>query len=207
MRYSTVIADDDLISRQYFEYTVSSSVKYQIYASFPDVSEAAGFCRINRPALVLMGIGAASANDVFDAAGKIRHSCSDTKIILAASLPEVSWLRRAEKAGADSFWYKQFQDMPLRDILDRTMQGESVFPKKTPAVQIGNIRSDELTARELEVLRELITGETSKVIAGKMRITEMTVRNHIINMLQKTGFKTRTELAVAARAKGIVIKD
>ena len=87
------------------------------------------------------------------------------------------------------------------------MQGESVFPKKTPAVQIGSIRSDEFTARELEVLRELTTGDTSKVIAGKMQITEMTVRNHIINMLHKTRLRTRTELAVAARAAGIVVKD
>ena len=207
MIYSVVIADDDLISRQFFEYTVSSSEQYQIAASFPDPASAAVFCRSQRPALVLIGISAASVKECFDAVRTIKKNSAGTKVILAASLPEVSWLKRAEMAGADSFWYKQFQDMPLKDILEKTVQGESVFPKKTPAVQIGSIRSDEFTARELEVLRELTTGDTSKVIAGKMQITEMTVRNHIINMLQKTRLRTRTELAVAARAAGIVVKD
>lgn len=207
MKYSVVIADDDLISRQYFEYIITSSQQYELSASFDNAEEAADYCRRNRPALVLISAFFASGMNSFEAVSKIRKSSDETKTILTASLPEVSWLKRAKEAGADSFWYKQIQDTPILEIMDRTMHGESVYPKKTPVVQFGRIRSDELTARELEVLREVLTGDTSKVIAGRLHVTEMTVRNHVINMLQKTGCRTRTELAVTARVKGIVIND
>ena len=70
---------------------------------------------------------------------------------------------------------------------------------------MGNIGSYELSDRELEVLRELTSGDPDAVIAERLHMSVWTVRSHIRHMLEKTGFDSRTRLAVAARESGLVI--
>lgn len=76
-----------------------------------------------------------------------------------------------------------------------------------PEIQLGLAKSGEMTARELEVLREMTGGFTNAEIAEKLGISEKRVRNHVANMLEKTGFRSRTELAVRARESGLTILD
>ena len=85
------------------------------------------------------------------------------------------------------------------------MKGESVYPDSTPKVKLGLAFSNEFTERELEVLRIMITGVSNAAIARKLNISESTVKNHIHNMLEKTGCESRTELAIEARVSGIVV--
>ena len=72
---------------------------------------------------------------------------------------------------------------------------------------MGDTSSAEFTPMELAVLRELTTGSTNKEISEKLHISVMTVNTHVQNMLTKTGYKNRVQLAVKARLEGIVIAD
>jgi len=72
-------------------------------------------------------------------------------------------------------------------------------------LHIGNADSSEFTDRELEVLRLVVAGETDAAIAEKLYMSLRTVKHHIQSMKDKTGFRNRTELAVRARAKGLII--
>jgi two-component system vancomycin resistance associated response regulator VraR len=128
-------------------------------------------------------------------------------VIIVTSIPEFSWLERARAIGADSFWYKNVSRAPLIEIMDRTMRGESVYPDETPPVTIGLASSKEFSTRELEILRELTGGASNQEIGRALGISPLTVKTHVKNMLDKTGFHTRTELAVEARRLGLVIKD
>ena len=85
------------------------------------------------------------------------------------------------------------------------MNGESVYPDKTPVVVIGHAKSSEFTQRELEVLRVMTRGVSNAVIAKKLSISENTVKQHIRHMMEKTGCKSRTELAIEARVSGIAV--
>ena len=87
------------------------------------------------------------------------------------------------------------------------MKSERVFPDTTPKIKFGNAMSTDFTERELEVLRELTSGDTNTEIAKRLYIAPGTVKNYIQYMLEKTGFKSRTELAVKAREAGLVILD
>jgi len=87
------------------------------------------------------------------------------------------------------------------------MAGESVYPDTTPRLVLGNATSAELTDRELDVLRELLTGATNGEIGEKLGMSERTVKTHITHMLEKTGFKNRTVLAIRARMSGLVIDE
>lgn len=78
--------------------------------------------------------------------------------------------------------------------------------KKTDANRnryLGNVILADLTERELEVLKKLVTGVSNKTIAEEMHLSVDTVKYHLKNLLIKTGCKTRTELAVKACLCGI----
>ena len=83
---------------------------------------------------------------------------------------------------------------------------EKVYPEGTPKLRLGEALSTELTEQELRVLRELTCGDTDEEIAEKLHLSMWTVRKYVKLMLEKTGFKSRTQLAVAARECGLVIK-
>lgn len=123
------------------------------------------------------------------------------------SQPECSFIDRARRIGVDSFWYKESTSEKVIEVMDRTMNGESVYPDTTPTLQLGNAKSSEFSPKELEVLRELISGESDAVIADKLHMSLRTVKAHIQTMRDKTGFRNRTELAVRARECGLVINE
>ena len=87
------------------------------------------------------------------------------------------------------------------------MNGESIYPDATPELRLGLASSYDFTERELEVLREMTGGDTNQEIAERLHMSVATVKTHILNMLGKTGFRNRTELAVRARESGLVILD
>ena len=91
--------------------------------------------------------------------------------------------------------------------MDRTLAGESIYPDSTPILKLGDAISERFSERELEVLRLVVAGETDAVIAEKLFISVATVKTHIQNMKNRTGFRNRTELAVKARESGLVIYD
>lgn len=122
-------------------------------------------------------------------------------------MPECSYVERAKKIGVEGFWYKDFSVKPILTLVQRVLNGERVYPDEVPEVSLGLATSGELTARELEILREMTGGFTNTEIAEKLGISEKRVRNHVANMLEKTGFRNRTELAVRARESGLTILD
>ena len=155
--------------------------------------------------LVLMDILMSDGSNGLDAAARIKKNRPEIKVIAVTSMPETSWLKKAREIGIDSFWYKEASRDTILDVMDRTMAGESVYPDTPPTVRLGFADSAELTDRELEVLRIMTTGVSNAAIAKKLHISESTVKNHIHNMLEKTGCESRTALAIEARVSGIVV--
>lgn len=200
-----MIVDDQYISRQLFEMYVKSSDRYEIIYSIESAAFADAFVLKRSVDLVLMDILMNDGSNGLHAAARIKKNSPGTKIIAVTSMPEYSWIRKAREIGIESFWYKEAAEETILEIMDRTMNGESVYPDQAPTVKIGFADSTELTVRELEVLRVMTTGISNAAIAQKLNISENTVKNHIRHMMAKTGCESRTELAIAARVSGIVI--
>ena len=207
MSWSVVIAEDYKMIREVFAATVRASENYHLAAAFASAGEAASHCRACPADLVLMDVLFPGGVSGLEAARSIKALRPETKIIIVTSMPELSFLRQAREIGVDSFWYKEVQEQPLLEIMDRTMAGESVYPSASPVVTMGNASSADLTEREAEVLRELVSGAGNREIALRLGITENTVKMHITNMLQKTGYHSRLELAVQARHLGVAIRE
>lgn len=200
-----MIVDDQFISRELFEMYIKASEEYEVIYSIESAAFADVFVMRNKIDLVLMDILMNDGSNGLDAAVKIKKNSPGTKIIAVTSMPEHSWIEEAKKIGIESFWYKETSKEKILDVMNRTMEGESVYPEQTPEVRLGNALSTEFTRRELEVLRYMTTGVSNSSIAQKLGISENTVKNHVRHMMEKTGCKNRTELAIKARVSGIVI--
>ena len=206
MSYRVLIVEDQEMPRQLFEIYVNSDERFSHVASISNAEMALDFCRHGSVDLILMDVMTELGSSGLDAAEVIKRSFPEVKIIIVTSMPESSWLARAKSIGVDSFWYKEAQKEPILEVMLRTMNGESIYPEETPLVVIGNTDNRAFSERELEVLRELISGDSNSEIGERLGIAPSTVKYHIQNMLDKTGMHTRTELAAIARSLGIAIK-
>lgn len=206
-KYRVMIVDDQNISRQLFESYVNGSEEFELAYSINSARTADIYCAGNWIDLVIMDVVMNDGSSGMDAAERIKRIKPEVKIIIVTSMPEVSYLKRAKKIGVESFWYKEAGSVQLIDVMKRTMAGESVYPESTPVIRMGCADSCEFTAAELMVLREMTTGASNVEIADKLCISVNTVKQHITHMLQKTGYRNRTELAIEARINGIVIAN
>jgi two-component system vancomycin resistance associated response regulator VraR len=206
MPYNVLIVEDQEMPKQLFEIFVKNDPRFTHVASISNSSLAVDFCSHGRVDLILMDVMTELGSSGLDAAEEIKKKYPKIKIIIVTSMPESSWLRRAREIGVDSFWYKEAQKEPILAVMERTMAGESIYPDQTPTVQIGYTNNHDFTERELEILRELISGDSNAEIGQRLGIGASTVKYHVQNMLEKTGMHTRTELAAVARSLGIAIK-
>ena len=206
MATNVLIVEDQEMPRQLFEIFVRSDPRFSLVASISNASLAIDFCRNGGIDLILMDVMTELGSSGLDAAAEIKKAYSEIKIIIVTSMPEDSWLDRARRIGVDSFWYKEAQKEPILTVMARTMSGEKIYPNATPLVQIGCTNNHDFTKRELDILRELISGDSNAEIGERLGIEASTVKYHVQNMLEKTGMHTRTELAAMARSLGIVIK-
>ena len=205
--YKVLIVEDQDIPRELFKIYIDASDRFEHLLSISNASAALSVCQNNRVDLILMDVMTDLDHSGLFAAEKIKKEFPDIKIIIVTSMPEYSWLSRARKIGVDSFWYKDGQKSNLLDVMERTMTGESIYPDVTPLIRIGNATNHEFTERELDILKELTTGDTNAEIAERLFISVATVKSHVQHLMEKTGFTTRTELVSEARGLGIVIKD
>lgn len=204
--YNVLIVEDQRMPRELLEIHITSSPNYDLVASITNADTAIKICRNQTIDLILMDVLTDLGSNGLDASEEIKRQFPDTKIIVVTSMPEASWLARAKEIGIESFWYKETAEESILSIMDRTMAGEHVYPLTTPKVAIGNTNNHEFTDREIDILRELLTGDSNSEIGKRLKISAGTVKTHVEHMLAKTGFKTRTELVAHARSLGIVIK-
>ena len=207
MAYNVLIVEDQDLPRELFEIYVRSSEHFHHLLSVSNASAALSVCRNNHVDLILMDVMTELDHSGLDAAEEIKRQFPEIRIVIVTSMPEYSWLARARKIGVDSFWYKDGQKDGILDVMERTMAGEHIYPDSTPLIRIGNATNHEFTERELDILKELTTGDTNSEIAARLFISVATVKSHIQHLMEKTGFKTRTELVSEARGLGIVIKN
>ena len=89
--------------------------------------------------------------------------------------------------------------------MDRTMNGEHIFPIERPTVKLGQATSADLTEGEIRVLRQVMEGLEYDEIAKALGISRSTVNYHISNILSKTGYPNKTLLAIAVAKKQFII--
>ena len=202
-----LVVDDQYVARSFFEINVQKMASYELVSSLASAEEAIVYCMQHPVDLVIMDIMMKYGLDGLTCAKTIKNNNPHIRIILTTSTAETKWIDKAVKAGIESFWFKEYSDIPLNEVMDRTMNGESVYPGAVPNPNFGSAEKIDLSERELEVLRELTRNLTNEEIAEDLHISVYTVKRHLQNLLNKTGFKNRIDLAVNARILGLVVHE
>ena len=202
---NVLIVEDSRITREAFERQLAAMPDYCVAASIENAANAEIVCLSQKIDLILMDICTADDESGLRAAEKIKKSHPHIKIIIMTSMPENSFLRKAKDSGSDSFWYKELGDIALPEICEKTLQGDFVWPDAAPTVKIGAVRSDDFTARELDVIRALAGGGRYEEIAATLHVSTNTIKYHVKNILQKTGFRTVTQLVAEVVEKRLIL--
>lgn len=207
MTYKLMIVDDQFVSRELFRLILDKSPDYEVVYSVDTAMFADTYVLNGDLDLVIMDILMQDGSNGLDAAEKIKKLRPEIKIVAVTSMPEVSWMDRAKAIGIDSFWYKEASEASILEVIGRTLAGESIYPEQPPVIQLGLAKSTEFTPREIQVLRLLTTGAGNDEIASKLEISLNTVKTHVMHLMDKTGFTSRTQLAIQARITGFVIDE
>ncbi len=206
-KIKVLVVDDQYVARSFFEIHVEMAKRYELAASLANAEQAIAWCMEHPVDLVIMDVMMKYGLDGLTCARIIKSNHPQIRIILTTSTAEARWIEKAKKARIDSFWFKEYSEIPLTEVMDRTMNGESVYPGIPPNPDFGEISKYDLSERELEVLRDLTRNLTNEEIAEDLHLSPYTVKRHIENMLAKTGYKSRVDLAVNARVLGLVVHE
>ena len=206
-KYSVMIVEDQQMPKALFSHFVESSDKFYLEAAIENASVADIICECTPVDLILMDVVTENGESGLEAAKKIKEKFPKIKIIIVTSMPECSYIKRAKKIGVEGFWYKEINEQPILSIMEKVMNGEIVYPKQLQPVKVGLALSNEFTEKELIILRLILGGYSNVEIAKKLGVSPGVIKNHVANMLLKTGFRSRTQLAVRSRETGFVILD
>lgn len=206
-KYSVMIVEDQQMPKTLFSHYINSSNHFYLQIAIENASIADIVCTKTPVDLILMDVVTENGESGLVAAEKIKKKFPNIKIIIVTSMPECSYIKRAKKIGVEGFWYKEINEQPILSIMEKVIKGEIVYPEHLQPVKVGLALSNEFTEKELIILRLILGGYSNVEIAQKLGVSPGVIKNHVANMLLKTGFRSRTQLAVRARETGLVILD
>lgn len=206
-KYSVMIVEDQQMPKTLFSYYINSSNHFYLQIAIENASIADIVCTKMPVDLILMDVVTENGESGLVAAEKIKKKFPNIKIIIVTSMPECSYIKRAKKIGVEGFWYKEINEQPILSIMEKVINGEIVYPEQLQPVKVGLASSNEFTEKELIILRLILGGYSNVEIVQKLGVSPGVIKNHVANMLLKTGFRSRTQLAVRARETGLVILD
>jgi two-component system NarL family response regulator len=211
---SVVIVDDAELFREALQAAFSQE-GFEVKGVAADAMKAIDMAREHKPDLVMLDLLMPGMSGI-EVVGAILKASRETKVVLLTSSESAKDMLAAVKAGALGYLTK---DTPLprlvaamHDVLNggaalSPAMGGKLFAALRDLLRHHGeavARSPELTGRELEILGHVAVGKTSKEIAAELYISENTVRNHVRNVLDKLGLKSRFEAVTWAQREGLI---
>jgi len=202
---NVLIVEDQKMAQENMEAIIRAGENYVLAGTIANAADAELFCMHREVDLILMDVCTAYDENGIEAAAVIKKKFPWIKVIIVTSMAEHTFIKKAKDANADSFWYKDASSEDLLSVIDRTVNGEHIFPEKTPEVRLGMTTSYELTNPEMDVIRALMQSTSDEDAANILGCTKANIRWHLGRILEKTGYRTRMELLIAVAQKNLVI--
>lgn len=166
--------------------------------------EAIEMYRSKRPDVALMDLQMPELSGI-DAIATIRQEYPQARIIVLTTYEGDVLARRALKAGATGYILKDMIRTELLEAIRAVHLGLKYIPQKIAAELAEHYAEDDLSEREIEVLREVARGTSNKIIASHLSISEATVKAHMQNILLKLGATDRTHAVSIATTRGFLM--
>jgi DNA-binding NarL/FixJ family response regulator len=198
--------DDHPLMRQGIAALVSVERDMQLIAEASDGEEAIAQFRLHRPDVTLMDLQMPSMNGT-EAISRIRSEFPDARILVLSTYAGDVQILRAIKAGARGYLLKGNVRTELLAAIRTIHAGHKRIPPEIAAELAEHAADDQLSSREIDVLRLISAGNGNKQIADRLSIGESTVKNHISNILSKLGANDRAHAVSIALQRGILELD
>ncbi|MFT3875887.1 MAG: response regulator transcription factor [Propioniciclava sp.] len=196
-----IVVEDQTILRESLVAAIDGEPDLEVIASLADAADAVELAERLRPDLMLMDVYTDHGSSGIVAARRIKASQPGVYVVIMTGMPEITFVRQARDAGADSFIYKNVGTGELLGVLRSTRDGYSTYPRDTIPTRFG---AAGLTDDEIEILRLACEAKSRKEIAAELYLSEGTVKRRISEMLAKTGYDHILNLAVDAVSDGYI---
>jgi two-component system response regulator NreC len=201
-----VIADDHAVVRSGLRLLLEAESDFEVVAEAGDVDAARRYVRGHHPAVLVLDLNMPGGSSL-DAIPLIRTEALDTQIVVLTMQEEPAFARQALGAGAAGYVLKEAADSELVEAVRRAAAGET-YLNPTLGARIAREPPpgppDDLSAREVEVLRLIALGHTNAEIAQKLYLSVRTVETHRSHIQQKLRVSSRAELVSYALQRGLV---
>jgi len=198
--------DDHALLREGIAFLVKSQPDMELIAEASDGMEAIEQFRRHRPDITLMDLRMPNLNGT-EAISRIRNEFPDAKIVVLTTYAGDVQVLKAIKAGARGYIVKGHVHRELLDAIRSVHAGHKRIPPEIAAELADHAADDQLSAREIDVLRLIGEGNANKQIADKLLIAETTVKNHISSILSKLRANDRAHAVTIALQRGIIELD
>ena len=195
--------DDHALLREGIAALVNAEPDMNVVAQASNGQQAIELFRLHRPDVTLMDLQMPGLNGIEAIIG-IRSEFSNARIIVLTTYAGDAQVLRALKAGARAYLLKGHVHRELLETIRAVHAGKKRIPPELAAELADHAADDDLTPREIDVLRLIASGNANKVIADRLSITEETVKSHVTNILSKLGANDRTHAVTIGLKRGII---
>jgi DNA-binding NarL/FixJ family response regulator len=198
-----LVVDDHPVLREGIAALVNGQTDMKLVGEASDGQEAIAQYRLHRPDVTLMDLQMPTTSGI-ETIIAIRDESPNARIIVLTTYGGDVQVVRALKAGACGYLLKGHVHKALLDTIRAVHAGQKRISPEVAAELADHAGEEELTAREIDVLRLIAEGNANKEIAGKLSITEETVKGHVKNILAKLGVNDRTHAVSIGLKRGII---
>lgn len=211
MSIKLIIADDHSMVREGLKQLLELDGELEVVAEAADGIEVLEKLETIKPDILLLDINMPNMNGL-ETLRNIKQQNIKVKVLILTIHNEIEYLMRAVEIGCDGYVLKDSDSNLLKKAIHTVFEGEKfVQPSLTPALNAAmtnkalvDDKLNELTRREIEVLKLIAEGLFNKEIAAKLNISERTVKNHVSNIFKKIDVSDRTQAAVFAIKNNLV---
>lgn len=197
-----LIADDHVIVRQGLVALLEQEADLSVVAQAGDGFEAVQLFRQYQPDVTLMDLRMPHLDGVA-AIMAIRAEFARARIVVLTTYDSEEDIYRGLRAGAGGYLLKDADPEQVFAAIRTVFAGEKYIPSDVGAKLAERMGNPQLSERELDVIRLIVTGKSNAEISGILHIRESTVKFHVNNILGKLGVNDRTQAAIAALKRGI----
>ena len=217
MSLGVLIVDDQALVRAGFRMILEAEEDMEVVGEAADGREAVTEARRLRPDVVLMDVRMPDVDGIEATRRLLAEDRSAVKVVMLTTFDMDEYVYDALRAGASGFLLKDVPPEQLVDGIRAVAKGDALlapsvtrrvieeFVRRPPAsVRTLPPKLEELTARELEVLKLIARGLSNAEIATELFVSETTVKTHVAHVIMKLGLRDRVQAVVAAYESGLV---